>query len=61
MKLALDVWYELWEKTGGEGATEPDRHLEEEDYYYYPWREDYLTWVGGKEARAEAPFGEEVP
>ncbi len=59
MKLALDVWYELWEKTGGEGDTEPKRHLEEEDYYY-PWREDYLRWVGGKEAGAEAPFGEGV-
>jgi hypothetical protein len=62
MKLALDVWYELWEKADGEGATEPNRHLEEEDdYYYYPWREDYLRWVGGEEARAEAPFGKGVP
>jgi len=48
MKLALDVWYELWEKTGSEGAPDPDRHHDEEDRYHL-WREDYLAWVRGKE------------
>ena len=44
MKLTLDVWYELWQRTGSEGDTEPNRHLEEEDDYY-PSRENYLAWV----------------
>jgi hypothetical protein len=59
MKLVLDVWYELCEKTGSEGGTKPNRHLEEEDGYY-PWREDYSAWIRGKESRTEAPFGERV-
>ena len=54
MKLALDVWYELWERTtASEDGTAPNRHPEDEDYYscYNPWREDYLAWVRTKEAR----------
>jgi hypothetical protein len=53
MKLALDVWYELWERTtASEDGTAPNRHPEEEAYSYHgPWREDYLTWVRAKEAR----------
>ena len=53
MKLALDVWYELWERTtASEDGTAPNRHPEEEAYSYHaPWREDYLTWVRSKEAR----------
>lgn len=53
MKLALDVWYELWEKTGSEGGTEPNRHLAEEDDYY-PRREDYLVWIRDREARSDS-------
>jgi hypothetical protein len=53
MKLTLDVWYELWQRSGSEGDTEPKRHLEEEDGYY-PSREDYLAWIRGKEARSDS-------
>jgi hypothetical protein len=53
MKLTLDVWYELWQRTGSEGATEPKRHLEEDDGYYSS-REDYLAWIRGKEARSDS-------
>ena len=49
MKLALDVWYELWERTGSEGGTDLDRRPGQEDEYY-PWHEDYLVWLGSKEA-----------
>jgi len=31
MKLALDVWYELWERTGSEGGTEPNFQTDEQD------------------------------
>ena len=47
MKLALDVWYELWEKTGSEDGTNSDRHPVLEDEYH-PWHEDYLAWLGIK-------------
>ena len=53
MKLALDVWYKLWERTGSEGGTDPDRHLEKEDGYY-SWRKDYSAWIRGKEARSDS-------
>jgi hypothetical protein len=59
MKLVLDVWYELWEKTGSEGGTNPNIQPDEQDGHY-PWREDYPPWIGGKETRAEASFGERV-
>lgn len=59
MKLVLDVWYELWEKTGSEGGTNPNLQPNEHDGHY-PWREHYSPWIGGKETRAEASFGERV-
>jgi hypothetical protein len=52
MKLALDVWYELWDKTGSEDGAPPDQPLEEEDEYH-PWHEDYLVWIRGKEAQSD--------
>ena len=52
MKLALDVWYELWENAGSRGGLGPDRHPDEEDRHY-PWPEDYLTWMGDKEGHSE--------
>lgn len=48
MKLALDVWYELWEKTSSEGSTNSDQHPGQGDEYY-PWCEDYLAWIESKE------------
>jgi hypothetical protein len=53
MKLALDVWYELWDKVGSEGGPDPNRHPDEEDRNY-PWREDYLAWIRSKEARSDS-------
>lgn len=52
MKLALDVWYSLWEKTGREGRPDPNLHPEEEDRYY-PWGEDHPAWIRSKEARSD--------
>jgi hypothetical protein len=59
MKLVLDVWYELWEKTASEGGTTPNLQPDEQDGHY-PWRDDYSPWIEGKETRAEASFGERV-
>ena len=60
MKLVLDVWYELWEKTGSEGGTNPNLRPNEHDGHY-PWRDDYYSpWIGGKETLAETSFGERV-
>jgi hypothetical protein len=53
MKLALDVWYELWDKVGSEGGPDPNRHPDEEDRNY-PWREDYLAWIRSKEVRSDS-------
>jgi hypothetical protein len=53
MKMALDIWYELWEKTGSQGSTDPYRHPDEQDRSY-PWQEDYPTWIKSKEARSDS-------
>jgi len=53
MKLALDIWYELWEKTCIEGSPDPNRHPDEEDRYY-PRQKDYLAWIRSKEARSDS-------
>jgi hypothetical protein len=53
MKLALDVWYELWDKTGSEDGAPSIQHLDEEDEYY-PWHEDRLAWIRGKEAQSDS-------
>jgi hypothetical protein len=55
VKLALDVWYALWEDVGNEGGPGPDRRPDEKDRYYtwvedekgryYPWVEDYQAWI----------------
>jgi hypothetical protein len=42
MKLALDVWYQLWEKAGSEGRPEFDRHPVKE-ILYDPRRQDNLA------------------
>ncbi len=64
MKLVLDVWYELWEKTGSEGGSEPNLlQPNEQDGHYYPWRQQhYSAWSGGKETHAasEASIGKRV-
>jgi len=52
MKLALDVWYELWENAGSGGGLGPERNPDEEDRHY-PWPEDYLAWSGDKEVHSE--------
>ena len=53
MKLALDAWYELWERTDSGNGVHSEGHLEEESDYY-PWHQDYLKWVRGKEARGDS-------
>jgi hypothetical protein len=53
IKLALDVCYDLREKTGSEGAPDSDEHPDEGDLYN-PRREDYLAWVRVKEARSDS-------
>jgi hypothetical protein len=53
MKMALDIWYELWEKTGSESSTDPYRHPDEQDRSY-PWQEDYPRWIKSKEARSDS-------
>lgn len=52
MKLALDVWYELWEKAGSEGDPGHEQHPDVEDRHY-PWLEDnFLTWNGNMRPRS---------
>lgn len=53
MKLALDVWYELWEKTAIEDGSSPYQRPDEEDPYH-PWREDYRAWIGNKETLSDS-------
>jgi hypothetical protein len=52
MKLALDVWHDLWENAERNGGCDPDRHPDEENRYY-PWSEDYLAWVRDTKPRGE--------
>lgn len=59
MKLVLDVWYELWEKTGSGGGTDPNLQPNKQDGHY-PWRQHYSPWLEGKDALAETSFGERV-
>ena len=56
MKLALDVWYELWENAGSGGGLGPDRHPDEEDHHY-PLPEDYLGGSGTRKGIASTTLG----
>ena len=62
MKLALDVWYELWENAESEGGCGPERHLGEENRHH-SWSEDYLVWVRDTKPRGEyyASLGQTQP
>ena len=51
VKLALDVWYELWENAGSEGSPGPQQPTEEVDPPY-PWLEDNLAWDRGTRPRS---------
>ena len=52
MKLALDVWYDLWENAESDGGRDPDRHPGEENQHY-PWSEDHLVWIRDTKPRSE--------
>jgi hypothetical protein len=52
MKLALDVWYDLWENAERDGGCGLERHSGEENRHY-PWAEDYLAWVTDMKPRRE--------
>ena len=43
MKLALDVWHELWENVGSQGDPNPEQRPDEGERYY-PWVADDLAW-----------------
>jgi hypothetical protein len=43
VKLALDVWYELWENAASESRPSLDQHPDEGDHHY-PWLEDGRAW-----------------
>ena len=62
MKLALDVWYELWENAQSEGGRGPGWHLGEETRHY-SWSENYLVWVRDTKPRGEyhASLGQPQP
>jgi hypothetical protein len=51
VKLALDVWYELWERAGDNGGPGRVRDPGAE-YRPNPWPEEYRTWIGGQEPRS---------
>jgi hypothetical protein len=42
MRLALEVWYKLWEKAGSEGRPDSDRYPVKE-ILYDPRRQDNLA------------------
>ena len=52
MKLALDVWYALWEDVGNESGPDPDQPAHEKDSYY-PWTEDYRAWIRDRQVRGD--------
>ena len=43
MKLALDVWYELWENVGSERYANLEQRPDEGERYYL-WLEADLAW-----------------
>ena len=52
MKLALDVWYELWENVGSESETDSEQP-QSEGPLYYSQPEIYPAWLRDKETRSE--------
>jgi hypothetical protein len=52
VKVALDVWYDLWETAESDGGRVPGRHSGEENRHY-PWSEDYLALVRDMKPRGE--------
>ncbi len=51
MKLALDVWYDLWENAESNDGRGSDRHPGEWNRHYL-WSEDYLVWVRDTKPRS---------
>jgi hypothetical protein len=53
VKLALDVWYELWENVGSE--SEPDSgQPSDEGTLYYSQPESHPSWLRDQETRGES-------
>jgi len=51
VKLALDVWYELWERADDNGG--PGRGRDPgAGHRSNPWPEEYRAWIGGQEPRS---------
>jgi hypothetical protein len=52
VKLALDVWYELWENVGSESEPDSEQPLSEGSLYYSQ-PESYPAWLRDEETRSE--------
>jgi hypothetical protein len=52
VKLALDVWYELWENVGSESEPDSEQPLSEGSLYYSQ-PESYPVWLRDEETRSE--------
>lgn len=57
MKLALDVWYALWE--GGGNESDPGLRTAEKDGYHR-WAEDYRAGIGDERAHRDSAVADEA-